>query len=88
MWQKGYDNKLNGLQNIYENGVNLEHKKLIWDLNEVDKPNEIKQAFNLVKEKGDFTPVQEITSPYNPYGLRFKLEESLEMQERERETIY
>ncbi|MBQ5543855.1 MAG: hypothetical protein IIT97_02840, partial [Mycoplasmataceae bacterium] len=86
LWQKGYDNKLDGLQKIYTNGgSNWQDKKLIWDQKDVDKPIELKNAFNLVKEKGNFTPVQEITSSRKPYGLSFKKEELITfMRERER----
>lgn len=87
LWQKGYDNKLNGLQNIYTNGSNLQHKKLIWDQNEVDKPIELKNAFNLVKEKGNFESMQTITSRRNPYGLTFKKDEIISLA-RERERVW
>ena len=70
LWQKNYDNGLDdGYQNIYTNGENLEIKKLIWDFNEIEKPNEIIEAFNHVKEYGDFTSIQTITSQRRPYGL-------------------
>lgn len=86
LWQKGYDNKLDGLQKIYTNGSNPQHKKLIWDQKDVDKPIELKITFNLVKEKGSFTPVQEITSSRNPYGLSFNKEELITFM-RERESM-
>ena len=87
LWQKGYDNKLNGLQNIYTNGSNLQQKKLIWDINEIDRPNELKECFNFVKEKGNFESIQEITSSRNPYGLSFNKEQLITfMRERERES--
>lgn len=69
LWKKDYDNDLDGLQKVYTNGKNPEVKKLLWNLDEVERPKEIVEAFNKVKAYGNFVSLQEITSARKPYGL-------------------
>ena len=69
LWQRGYDNDLDGCQKIYTNGENPEIKRLIWDLNDIEKPKELVAAFDCVKNYGNFVSIQTITSTRRPYGL-------------------
>lgn len=69
IWQRGYNNGLEGKQKILTNGKNPTIKKLIWDKNDIEKPLEIIELAKLVTSRPDFVPVQTITSPRKPYGL-------------------
>lgn len=69
LWQKGYDNDLNGSQKILTNGENPKVERLIWDKNDIQKPREITDLAKIVTARSDFQPVQKITSPRKPYGL-------------------
>ncbi len=69
LWCKNYDNNLDGLQKVYTNGTDPEVKKLVWDLNEIEKPKQLTDAFKCVVDYGNFTSIQTITSSRRPYGL-------------------
>ena len=69
LWKRGYDNGLEGGQNILTNGKNPTVKQLIWDKNDIQKPDEVTELVKLVASRSDFKPVQKITSPRKPYGL-------------------
>jgi hypothetical protein len=68
-WQRGFDNGLNGKQRILTNGKNPTEKQLIWNKDDIQKPQEIAELAKLVTSRTDFAPVQTITSPRKPYGL-------------------
>lgn len=67
-WQKDHDNELGGLQFVYEDGQNPQEVQLRWDLNDLDKPAEIKTLSSLVKTI-DFKGADTITTGRSPYGL-------------------
>lgn len=70
LWVNGYNNGLNGKQKILINGVNPEIKRLIWKKEDIQKPDEINKLAEMVMNSNDFKPLQDITSPAKPYGLR------------------
>lgn len=70
LWKKGYDNKLNGKQLIYTNGEDPEEVQLIWDKNDIEKPEEIIRLVKCVEHETDKDSLQEYTSSLRPYGLR------------------
>lgn len=70
LWKKGYDNELDGLQLVYENGVNPKNVLLLTDKSEIEKPQEITKLSELVKKKEDFISMKEHVSSLKPYGLR------------------
>lgn len=70
LWEKGYDNKLNGKQLIYTNFDNPKEIKLVTDPSQIEKPKEIIELKKALEGKYDFGVVQDITSPLKPYGIR------------------
>lgn len=69
LWQKGYDNGLNGEQLVYTNGSNPEQKKLCYDKADIEKPKEILKLKECVHKSKSFRALQELTSSRKPYGL-------------------
>ncbi len=69
LWQRGYDNGLDGKQKVLTDSKNPTIKQLIWDKNDIQKPLEIAELARLVTSRPDFKPLQKITSPRKPYGL-------------------
>jgi hypothetical protein len=69
LWRKGFDNKLGGLQKILTNGENPKTEQLIWNRDDIKKPEEIMRLAQKVMMSPSFDAVQEITSPRKPYGL-------------------
>lgn len=70
LWTNGFKNGLDGKQKIYLNGSQHEIKKLIWNKDEIYKPEKIKKLADLVINFKGFRSLQIITSPAKPYGLR------------------
>lgn len=69
LWEKGYDNKLDGKQLIYIDGEKPTQKVLEYESKIEDKPKEIIELSKYVKQQ-DFECLQSLTSAYKPYGLR------------------
>lgn len=69
LWRKGFNNGLNGKQNILTNGENQEQVQLVWDKNDLEKPTEIIRLSQLVSSSHDFKSLELITSVRKPYGL-------------------
>lgn len=70
LWKKGFDNGLDGKQNIYKEGVFSGTERLMYEKEEKVKDEIVCQLGNVVKNSDNFKPVQNITLEYNPYGLR------------------
>ncbi len=69
LWTNGFKNGLDGKQKIYLNGSQPEIKKLIWNKDEIYKPEKIKKIADLVINFKGFRSLQIITSPRKPYGI-------------------
>lgn len=69
LWSNGFNNGLNGKQKILLNGSDSEIKKLIWNKDDVNKPEAIKRLAEKVINFKNFKSVQKITSPRKPYGI-------------------
>jgi type II restriction enzyme len=69
LWKKGFNNGFNGKQKIFTNSTNPEIKKLIWNKDEIYKPDAIKKLADKVINFKDFKSLQTITSSRKPYGL-------------------
>lgn len=70
LWKKGFDNGLDGAQLILTNGEDPQEIMLPVEEAAVAKPTQIITLFECVKNKGNFTPMQSITSISKPYGIR------------------
>ena len=70
LWEKGYDNELDGDQLIYTDGKEPQQVKLYWDKSDIAKPNEIIRLWEIIQNKDGFSPLQKITSISKPYGIR------------------
>ena len=70
LWQKNYDNGLDGEQLILTNGTNPVIKKLTTKVDSIVKPKEILDLSNIVQKSNNFQSVQSIMSTSKPYGLR------------------
>jgi superfamily II DNA or RNA helicase len=70
LWVYDYNNGLDGKQKILTNNDNPDIKKLIWRKEDIEKPEEINKLAIMVMDSCDFKPLQDITSPAKPYGLR------------------
>ena len=68
-WQRDYDNELDGEQLIFQDGANPERVQLSWDLAVLNKPIEIRQLEEIVKNTPDFINGDSIVSGRSPYGL-------------------
>lgn len=69
LWSREYDNGLNGSQLILTDGSTPKIEVLNTEKSSVNKPKEIKELFNFVKQKGEFRSLQQSTSVRKPYGL-------------------
>ena len=67
-WQRGYQNELGGEQLIYQDGKNPETVQLQWNLEDIERPVEIKQLAVMVKQN-NFVSGDTIVSSRSPYGL-------------------
>ncbi len=70
LWQKGYDNGLDGQQMIYTEGANPTETQLVWEAESVHKPESIMRLADIVTTMDNFHSLQDITSSSKPYGLR------------------
>lgn len=70
LWQKAYDNGLEGRQIVYTNGQDPEQIELSWAVATVQKPQPILDLLECVKKSGSYISVQKRTSVLKPYGLR------------------
>lgn len=70
LWQKGYDNGLDGEQLILTNGSNPIEKELPWGAATVQKPQQILDLLECVRKCGSYISLQKSTSVLKPYGLR------------------
>lgn len=69
LWKNSYNNKLDGNQKIYLNGNAYEIKKLIWNKDDIKKPDAIRSLEDKVINFNNFKSLQLITSPRKPYGI-------------------
>lgn len=69
LWQKGYDNGLDGEQLILTNGSNPIEKELPWEAATVQKPQQILDLLECVRKCGSDISLQKYTSVRKPYGL-------------------
>lgn len=69
LWQKDYDNGLNGEQLIYTNGKDPQKRKLQCEETKQNKPIEIITLHKIVSGIAGFKSMQSITSVRKPYGL-------------------
>lgn len=70
LWTNGFNNGLEGMQKIFHNGAEPEINKLIWDKNDINKPEPIKALADKVINFKGFRSLQDYTSAAKPYGLR------------------
>ncbi len=70
LWQKDFDNKLHGSQNVYTNGEDLKVIELPINQDSVEKPAEIVKLCEIVQNSTGFISLQTQTSTSKPYGLR------------------
>ena len=69
LWQRGYNNGLNGKQRIIDGG-DTEDKLLLTEHDDSEKPNEIIRLSDIVRQSENFISIQSTTSVLKPYGLR------------------
>ncbi len=69
LWQRGYDNGLNGLQRVLTDGGNPEERKLLYSKDQIVKPSEVVNLAKIVEKSPDFRSIATITSTRRPYGL-------------------
>lgn len=69
LWRRGYDNGLNGMQKVLENGRNEQKVKLLLDKSEIIKPYEIEEFSRIVTNFKNFKSIKNITTARKPYGL-------------------
>lgn len=70
LWERGYDNGLDGKQLIFTNGSNPVEKELPWEAATIQKPQQIVALETLVIATDGFEPLANYTSSLKPYGLR------------------
>lgn len=68
IWRKDFNNGLDGMQRIFNNGQE-EIIKLPIEKSETKKPEEIVELAKIITTRKDFEPMQKITSVRKPYGL-------------------
>lgn len=68
LWQKDYNNGLDGAQLVYTEGV-ATPTLLLWDKSQIEKPIEIQTLASLVTSHPSFASAQSITSVRKPYGF-------------------
>jgi len=69
LWEKDFDNKLNGEQLIYTNGKNPIKKRLFINQTEIFKPSLILEFGEIIKNYNGFESLYNNTSARKPYGL-------------------
>ena len=69
LWQKNYDNGLDGNQKIFTNGIEPKITQLLCDKESIAKPSELLELANLVINRSDFKSVEEITTGRKPFPL-------------------
>ncbi len=69
-WENDYDNGLNGQQRFFTNGANEQIKQLATQIDDIEKPLEIRSLVDYIRMVDGFMPVQDIMSMSKPYGLR------------------
>ena len=70
LWQKDYDNGLDGQQLVYTEGKSPMEVQLVCETENINKPEEIIRLAEMVATHDGFTSLQEMTSLSKPYGLR------------------
>lgn len=70
LWEKGYDNGLDGEQLIFTNGSDPIEKELPWEAATIQKPQQILDLLDCVRKCGSYISLQKFTSVLKPYGLR------------------
>lgn len=68
LWQKDYNNGLDGAQLVHTEGV-ATPTLLLWDKSQIEKPIEIQTLASLVMSHPSFVSAQSITSVRKPYGF-------------------
>lgn len=69
LWEKGYDNGLDGEQLIFTNGSDPIEKELPWEAATIQKPQQILDLLDCVRKCGSYISLQKFTSVRKPYGL-------------------
>ena len=69
LWEKGYDNRLDGKQKILTNGENEIIEYLLSSKDQIKKPKEIAEFAKIVEETSLFKPISIITTSRRPFGL-------------------
>jgi superfamily II DNA or RNA helicase len=69
LWNKNYNNQLNGKQKILTNGKDPNITKLECEYTNSSKPIEIKKLDEIVKSNKGFRSITEITTKRNPFGI-------------------
>lgn len=69
MWKKGHDNGLNGKQKIFTNGSDPKIEHLNFSNQQINKPSELIELYELIKKHGEFKSLSTIVSSRKPYGL-------------------
>ena len=69
LWQKGYDNGLNGLQKVLTDGGSPENRRLLYSKDQIIKPTQVVSLAKIVEESLNFRSISIITSTRKPYGL-------------------
>ena len=70
LWTSGFNNGLDGMQQILLNGNFSENRYLIWNKEDIQKPDAIKKLAEIVMNFKGFKSLQTLTSSAKPYGLR------------------
>ena len=70
LWQKGYNNGLDGKQRLLTEGKDEVVKKLLYAKDQIVKPKEIVALSEIVRQTPGFKSIELITSPLKPYGIR------------------
>ena len=69
LWNKNYDNKLDGQQLILTNGKDPKVTRLECQYSKSAKPKEITELEKIVRSRKDFKSITEITTKRNPFGI-------------------
>lgn len=69
LWQRDYDNGLDGSQKILTNGKNFKIIRLLTKKTEVNKPEKIQKLAALVLNHSGFISLQTMMTDRKPYGL-------------------
>ena len=69
LWNRGFDNNLNGKQRILTNGTDENITQLDWEYSNASKPKEILEIDKIIRESTNFKSITEITTKRNPFGI-------------------